>query len=126
MLEFPSTPSIAAADGKVLSEGHLWLLEHVEGEPLRFRVLPSGLIEFGTRDRIVDDPDRLPPGYRHATFHVRDHLDRDGLRAALDDPGAVTFFGIATQRGEVAYNWTELPSFLGVDVQAADRTPTIR
>ncbi len=122
MQPFPSAPPLEEADPRIFAEGHLWLLEHVDGVPLRFRLRPSGLLEFGTRNRTVTDPTQLPPEYHHATFHIEDRLERDAIRAAVDDPTAVTFLGVATQRRTVEYEWAELPSFLGVDVRTEDRT----
>lgn len=122
MQAFPNVPPAEEADPSVYEEGHLWLLEHVQGAPLRFRLRPSGLLEFGIPNRTVTDPTELPPEYHHATFHIEDRLNRDAIQAALKDPAEVTFLGTATQRRNIEYDWADLPPFLGVDVHMADST----
>jgi len=47
---------------------------------------------------------------------ITERLDRAALRAAADDPGGVTFFGIATWNDGVPYEWESLPPFVGTDV----------
>ncbi|WP_253736901.1 RNA ligase family protein [Halohasta salina] len=120
MHPFPSVPHIDDAPTELLESGHLWLLEAVAGAPLRFRLLESGLIEFGDANRVYETPDDLPPQYGHAVRHVQDTLDREALRAAVDDVEAITFFGQATQYRGVDYDWERMPSFLGTDIWAAD------
>ena len=120
MHPFPSVPHVDDAPTELLESGHLWLLESVVGGPLRFRLLESGLIEFGDADRVYADPDALPPQYGHAVRHVRETLDREALRGAVEDVEAVVFFGQATQYRGIDYDWARLPSFVGTEIWAAD------
>jgi hypothetical protein len=112
----PSTPPVDDAPAELLESGHLWMLEDVAGEGFRFRLRDSGMIQFGDADRVYDSPDELPARYRHAVRHVQTHLDREALRAAVDDVEGIVFFGIATQYQGVDYDWDRLPSFLGCDI----------
>lgn len=117
MKSFPPTP--AAEDAPELFEsGHLWLLEQVDGAPLRIQLQESGLLRFGDGERAYDDADELPLSVQHAVRHVRERFDRDALRAAVDDPESVVLFGVATRYERVDYDWERLPAFLGVDVWA--------
>lgn len=120
MHPFPSVPHVDDAPAELLESGHLWLLEAVAGAPLRFRLLESGLVEFGDAERVYADPEDLPPQYGHAVRHVQDTLDREALRAAVDDVEAIVFFGWATQYRGVDYEWERTPSFLGTEIWAAD------
>ena len=119
MKEYPTIPSVDAAPDELFAEGHLWILEKVVGGHLRFRLQESGLVRFGDRTRVYDDPDAVPEPYQHAVRHVREHLDRDALRNAVDDVAEVVFFGVATHHDGIDYDWEHLPSFLGVDVWSA-------
>ena len=121
MKAFPEVPTADAADPSVFETGHLWLLEHVAGEPLRFQLQPSGVIQFGDRQRTYSDGEDLAPRYTHAVRHIQHRLDREALRDALPDPTDVTFFGSATQDQGIPYDWHALPSFLGVYVWTASR-----
>ena len=120
MHSFPPVPHVDDAPAELLESGHLWLLEAVAGAPLRFRLLESGLVEFGDADRVYADPEDLPPQYGHAVRHVQETLDREALRAAVDDVEAIVFFGWATQYRGVDYEWARMPSFLGTEIWAAD------
>lgn len=121
MQNFPATPLVGDAPDDLLASGHLWLLEWVDGAPLRFQLQESGLLHFGDRDRVYDDPGDVPAPYQHAVRHVRDRLDRDALRRAVDDVERVVFFGQATVHHAIDYDWERMPSFLGVDVWSAER-----
>ncbi|WP_281194050.1 hypothetical protein [Halorubrum sp. F4] len=103
-----------------LLAGHLWLLELIDGPHLRFRMDESGLIRFGDRDAVYDDPDELPAAYGHAVRHVQERFDREALRDAVEDVADVVFFGVATSRRGTEYDWDRTPSFLGHDVWSAD------
>ncbi|MFA9518295.1 RNA ligase family protein [Halopenitus sp. H-Gu1] len=120
MKTYPSIPRIEDAPDRLLKEGHLWLLEKVDGGHLRFQLRPSGLIQFGDRNRVYKDPDDIPDQYRHAVHHVREHLDREALRTAIDDIEDVVFFGEATYLQRIDYEWDRMPPFLGFDVWSAD------
>jgi len=120
MHSFPPLPHADDGPAERFESGHLWLLESVVGAPLRFRLLESGLVEFGDADRVYGGPDDCPPQYRHAVRHVRETLDREALRAAVGDVEAITFFGQATQYRGVSYDWARMPSFLGTEIWSAD------
>lgn len=115
MRAFPQIPDVADAPAGLL-DGHLWLQEWVEGAPLRVQLEASGLLVFGDDERVFDDP---PLGYRCAVRHVRDQFDRTVLRAALDDVESAVFYGVATRKQTLDYDWERLPPFLGFDVYDA-------
>lgn len=117
--QFPATPPVADAPTELLS-GHLWLLELVDGRPLRFQLQDSGLLRVGDAETVYDDPDGVPLPLRRAVRHIRESLDREALRAAVDDVEGVVFFGVATTRESVPYELDSMPPFLGTDVWSAD------
>jgi hypothetical protein len=119
MKRYPSLPTVSDAPDDLLS-GHLWLLERIDGWHLRFRMEESGLLRFGDRETVYDDPETLPDAYGHAVRHVRERFDREVLRSAVDDVTDVVFFGVATHRRAIEYDWERLPSFLGHDVWSAE------
>jgi len=119
MKSLPDIPPVAAAPSELLESGHLWILESVVGAPLRFRLAESGIIEFGDDDRVYTDPDGLPPQYSHAVRHIRSNLDREALRAAVDDASEIVFFGTAMQYRGLDYDWERTPSFLGQEIWSA-------
>lgn len=116
MKKFPSIPRVANAPDQLFGKGHLWLLEKVDGANFRFQLQRSGLIRFGDRSRVYHDPDAVPEPYRHAVRHIRENLDRDALRNAVDDVEDVVFFGEAMHHHAISYDWERTPSFLGFDV----------
>ncbi|NEU58799.1 RNA ligase family protein [Halorussus sp. MSC15.2] len=121
MKQFPAVPRADDAPSDLLDSGHLWIQERVDGAHLRFRLRESGLIEFGDRRRTYDAHE-IPLGYRRAVRHVRESFDREALRATRDDPSSVVFFGEATVRRAIDYDWDRTPPFLGFDVwDAAER-----
>jgi hypothetical protein len=120
MKKFPSTPRVANTPDGLLEEGHLWLLEKLDGANFRFQLQQSGLILFGDRSQIYEDPDAIPAPYQHAVRHIREHLDRDALRSAVDTVEDVVFFGEAMHHHTISYNWERTPSFLGFGVWSAD------
>lgn len=115
MRAFPAQPPATDAPN-VTDEGHLWLLELVEGAPLRFQLQESGLVRFGDGEREYRDADDLPLSVQAAVRHVRERFDRDALRVGVDSPTEVTFFGVATRDEGVDYDWGRLPPFLGTEV----------
>lgn len=115
MKEFPDRPDAANAPADLFADGHLWVQELVDGVPFRFRVLDSGLLQFGDADAVFD-PGTVPLRLRHAARHVREQLDRDALRAASEDAESVVFFGVAVEARRVDYDWATTPSFVGTDV----------
>lgn len=120
MKHYPSLPRLENAPDELLESGHLWLTEKIDGAHLRVQLRDSGLIRIGDRNRVYDDSDEIPLPYRHAVRHVRERLDRDVLRAAVDDVESVVLFGEATHYHTIEYDWDRLPSFLGFDVWSAD------
>jgi len=120
MKQYPPIPPLDDAPDGLLDSGHLWLLEHIDGAQLRFRLRESGLVEFGDRERVYGAAENLPDTYRHAVRHVRENLDRDALRDAVDDPASVVFFGEATSYHTLDYDWERTPSLLGFDVWTAE------
>ena len=125
MKAYPPIPSLDDAPDELLESGHLWLTEKIDGGTLRIQLRESGLLQFGDRDRVYDDPGAIPVPYRPAVQHVRERLDRDALRAAVDDVESVVLFGVATYRRTIEYDWDRIPPFLGFDVWSAD-TGTFR
>ncbi|TQQ79287.1 hypothetical protein EGH24_11695 [Halonotius terrestris] len=119
MKQFPTTPSVADAPDDLLS-GHLWILELIDGRPLRFQLQDSGLLRVGDAGTVYDDPDAAPLPLQRAVRHIRESLDRETLRAAVDDVEQVTFFGVATTRESTPYELDLMPSFLGTEVWSAD------
>jgi hypothetical protein len=116
MQTYPDIPPVGDAPDELLESGHLWLLEKIDGAQLRFQLQSSGLLRFGDDHLVYDDAEDLPLSYQHAVRHVREHLDRDALRTAVEDVEDVVFFGVATQLHGIAYDWSRMPSVLGVDV----------
>ena len=119
MKRYPPVPHVDSAPEGLFESGHLWVQELIDGAQLRFRLRASGPLEFGdNRRQFGDDP---PEPYRHAVRHVRETLDREALRAAVDDVETVTFVGVSTHRLAVPYDLARVPSVLGVDVWDDDR-----
>ncbi|MFO7925714.1 RNA ligase family protein [Natronomonas sp.] len=116
MKRYPSIPSVEDAPDGMFESGHLWVLEKIDGALFRFQLRESGLVRFGDRTRVYDDPDAIPAPYEHAVRHVQRRLDRGALRNAVDDVESVVFFGVSTHRHAIEYDWDRLPSFLGFDV----------
>ena len=116
MKPYPSIPRVEDAPEALFESGHLWLLEKVDGANVRFQLRESGELRFGDRDRVYEDPDAIPEPYEHAVRYVRERLDREALRNAVDDVESIVFFGEATHRHAIEYDWDRLPSFLGFDV----------
>lgn len=116
MEQYPPIPHVGDESAPEL-DGHLWLLEAVEGSLLRFQVEESGQIRFGGEQRTFSDLDDAPAQCRRAVRHVRERLNRDALRRAVDDVTALTFVGWATHRDRIDYDWARLPPFLGFDVR---------
>lgn len=120
MKQYPPIPRLEDAPEGLLESGHLWLTELIDGAQLRIQLRDSGLLRFGDRERVYDDPDAIPAPYRPAVRHVRERLDREALRAAIDDVESVVLFGEATHYRTIEYDWERMPAFLGFDVWSAD------
>jgi hypothetical protein len=119
MKQFPSIPRVANAPEGLFQGGHLWILEKADGANCRFQLQESGLLRFGDRSSVYDDPDAVPEPYQHAVRHVRERLDREALRGAVDDVTDIVFFGEAMHHHTIEYDWARTPSFLGFDVWSA-------
>ena len=123
MRTFPPLPDLLASDSPDdVLRGHLWLLELVEGTGLRFRMDDSGLLQFGGPDETYRNLDDAPLAVRPAIRRVRARFDREALRASVEDPEAVVFFGVATHHRGIDYDWERLPPFLGAEVWVAEAT----
>jgi hypothetical protein len=117
MRSFPPLPNVLGPDAPDdLLSGHLWLLELIDGTGLRVRMEESGLLRFGGPETIYEDFDAVPLALRPAVRHVRERFDREALRASVDDPAGVVFFGVAPHYRGTEYDWERLPPFLGTDV----------
>jgi len=113
---YPSIPRVENAPRELFDDGHLWLLEKVDGAFFGFsysgRGSSASAIEIGgirirTRFRTrITTPS--------ATFGER--LDRDALRRAVDDIESIVFFGEAMHRHAIEYEWDRTPSVLGFDI----------
>jgi hypothetical protein len=112
MEAFPPVPDVDDAPG-MLDDGHLWIVEYVDGGPLRFRLRDDGRIDFGDHERVFGD---VPPEYAATLRHVRERLDRTALRSAVEDVERVTFLGVATYRRRVDYDFYRTPPFVGLEV----------
>lgn len=121
MKRYPPIPRIEDATDGLLESGHLWLTEKIDGDLLRVQLRENGLLRFGDRERVYENADSVPEPYGHAVRHVRERLDREALRGAVDDVESIVLFGVATHRRRIEYDWDRLPSFLGVDVYSAEQ-----
>jgi len=119
MKTYPSIPRVSNAPAELFEEGHLWLLEKVDGANFRFQLQQSGLVRFGDRSRVYEDPADVPDPYQHAVRHIQESLDRTALRNAVDDAEQIVFFGEAMHHHTIEYDWERTPSFLGIDVWSA-------
>ena len=119
MKQFPPIPRAEDAPEELFQRGHLWLLEKIDGAHLRFQLQASGQLRFGDRDRVYQDPTEVPEPYQHAVRHVQETLDREALRAAVDNVEDVVFFGEATCRQTIDYDWEQTPAVLGFDIWSA-------
>ena len=115
MKSYPSILRVENAPDSLFEGGHLWLQEKVDGGAFRFQLQESGVIRFGGRNQVYD-PGEIPDPYRHAVRHVREHLERDTLEAAVSSVDSVVFFGEAMHKHAIDYDWERTPSFLGFDV----------
>lgn len=120
MKAYPTIPTISEAPVELFEQGHLWLYELVAGVRFRFQLTEYGTLRIGDGTRLYDGDD-VPLSHRHAVRHVRERLDREALRTAVEDVEDVVFFGYATIQRGVPYEWDRLPSFLGFDIWHAGR-----
>lgn len=120
MAHLPPIPRVEDAPSGLFDTGHLWIQEYVDGARFQFRLLESGMVEFGDGDRTFDGDD-VPVPYQHAVRHVRERLDRQALRDATEAVESVVFVGVATHRHAIDYDWDALPSFLGYEIWSDSR-----
>jgi ATP-dependent RNA circularization protein (DNA/RNA ligase family) len=117
MKQYPPVPRAEDAPADLFDSGHLWIQERIDGIHVRFRLRDSGVLEFGGRERVYGtDTDEIPAPYHHAVRHVRERFDRAALRNSVEDVPSVVFFGEATVRRAIDYDWDRTPSVLGFDV----------
>lgn len=110
---YPSLPYLDDLPAEPF-EGSVWIRELVAGEVLRFGVTEGGYLRFAVGERtFTDDP---PLRLRRAVGHIRNRFDVDALQREATSPTALVFYGVATVRAGVEYDWTRLPPFLGFDV----------
>lgn len=119
MKAYPPVPDVGDAPEDLLASGHLWLQELVDGGQLRFQLRASGVLRFADSRRPFGGDS--PPPYRYAVRHVRETLDREALRTAVDDVETVTFVAESTHRRCVPYDFGRMPPVLGLDVWDEDR-----
>jgi hypothetical protein len=112
--QYPAIPRLADAPSDLL-EGHLWLIEKVDGAHLRFQLQEEGYLRFGDRNRVYD-PEDVPEPYQHAVRHIREEFDRPALREAVENVEDIVFFGVATHEHTIEYDWDHTPSVLGYDI----------
>ncbi|WP_435318098.1 RNA ligase family protein [Haloarchaeobius sp. TZWSO28] len=120
MHQYPPIPAAADAPDALFSEGHLWLTEKLDGAHLRFTLQDTGVLAFGDRTQVWTG-DGIPEQYRHAVRHVRETVDREALREAVDSAGDLVVFGAAMHRRTIDYDWDRVPSFVGFDLWRTDR-----
>ena len=115
----PSIPDLRDAPPELLEGGPLWLQEWIDGHECRFRLQRSGVLEVSDGERVFR-PSDVPPAYQVAIRYLRERIDRDALRMAVDDVESVVFLGVATVRQRIDYDWGRIPPFLGYDVWLID------
>jgi len=119
MKQYPQIPPVEEAP-ELPDAGHLWIQEQVDGALLRFRLQPSGVLQFGDRTRAYETATDVPLPYQHAVRHVQTALNREILRGAVENPSEIVFFGEAMHQQRLDYDWDRTPSFLGFDVWSPD------
>lgn len=119
MKSYPSLPAVSAAPSELFESGHLWIQELLDGSLLRFRIAETGQLVFGDETRVYER-EEPPEPYHSAVQHVRESFDRTALADGANDPTAFVFFGQATYRRRIDYDWNRLPPFVGFDIWAID------
>ncbi|MDZ7851036.1 MAG: hypothetical protein U5K70_09710 [Halodesulfurarchaeum sp.] len=109
----PVEPFADRPDG-YLDGGHFWIREFVTGGVFAVRMDESGLLVMAGPEGDFETPEPWP--YRRATDAVRENLDRDGLRAAVDDVTQYTFYVLAPLSMGVEYDWDAMPPVFGLEV----------
>lgn len=119
MKQYPSIPHVESTPDDMF-EGHLWLVEKVDGAHFRFQLQEAGYIRFGDRSEVYDAPEAVPPPYQHAVRAIQKQFDRAALRQAVENVEDVVFFGEAMHQHRIEYDWDRTPSFLGYDIWSAE------
>lgn len=118
MKPYPTLPDLDTLPERYF-EGSVWIRELVAGEALRFGVGEGGYLRFAAGERTFEaDP---PLRFRRAVGHLRDRFDADALLAEASAPADLVFYGVATIRAGIEYDWGRLPPFLGFDVWNGSR-----
>jgi hypothetical protein len=115
---YPALPDLdSRSDDRF--EGNVWIRELVVGDALRFGVAEGGYRRFAAGERrFTGDP---PLRLRRSVCHLRDRFDVDALQRVASHPADLVFYGVATVRDGIEYDWARLPPFLGVDVWDGER-----
>jgi len=111
---YPSLPALDAVPADYF-EGSVWIRELVVGAPLRFGVAEGGYLRFAAGERAFETDPPLP--LRRAVDHLRRSFDVDALLREATDATGLVFYGVATVRDGIEYDWGRLPPFLGFDVR---------
>ena len=112
MKPYPPLPDLDAPDAPSF-EGSVWIRELVLGDALRFGVADGGYLRFAAGERtFAEDP---PLRLRRAVRHVERSFDVEALLREASHPADLVFYGVATVRDGIEYDWARLPPFLGFD-----------
>ena len=114
MKSYPTLPPLADVP-EILDGGHLWIQEFVDGGLLRYRLDESGHLQIAGEDGVFDHGD-VPLHYDRSVGYLRSTIDAAVLERGVSDPSAIVYFGVATYRRRVDYDWERLPPVLGHDV----------
>ena len=106
----PVRPFGARPEG-FLDGGHCWLREYVTGGVFAVRMADSGLLEFSGPGGEFEDG--VPWPFRPAVVALRENLDRDAFRAAVDDVSQYAFTVLAPLGMGVPYDWDRIPAVFG-------------
>ncbi len=106
----PASPFSDRPEG-FLDGGHCWLREYVTGGIFTVRMAESGLLEFSGPGAAFDE--NLPWPYRPAVAALREDLDRETFRNAVDDVTQYAFSVLAPLGMGVAYDWERMPAVFG-------------
>lgn len=117
MRPYPSLPDLDDLPEDYF-EGSVWIRELLAGDGLRFGVTEGGYLQFATgtaetERTFTEDP---PLELRRAVGHVGRSFDVGALLREASHPTDLVFYGVATVRAGVEYDWARLPPFLGFDV----------
>ncbi|MEF8840881.1 MAG: hypothetical protein V5A62_04555 [Haloarculaceae archaeon] len=112
MKPYPSVPDLESPPAEQF-EGSVWIRELAAGEALRFGVTEGGYLRFAAGERTFEESP--PLRLRRSVGHVRRSFDVDALLREASSATGLVFYGVATVRDGVEYDWGRLPPFLGFD-----------